>query len=112
MGFPAYYGPATKLFIDCSLTALRLVCLKRIFPSFSLRDYVKRVFLPIGLSVVVVVALLFVLHYYSIISNRLLLTVVVLGAALFSSYFIGLSSQERALVLDYGKKILSRVRKD
>ena len=107
LGFPAYAGPATKVVIDCGLTCLRFVCLKNEYGVFSLRGYFLRVILPLSASVLVVITSTIALIKMGIVNNRVILSIIVVIIALLSSYYIGLSGQEKRLAQSYLRRVIN-----
>ena len=109
LGFPVYYGPAIKLFIDICLTGLRIVEASRALPFFSIRVFLSKIIIPIVISTIPVV-IVFVPTFISVesIAVRLIVTIVLVVLSCSSSLYIGLNKQERGFVLGFVKKFVKR----
>ena len=107
-GFPAYYAPATKLFIDCCLTLTRILVAKDKIPSLSMSVLFLEAILPVSLVVIISVVITYVV--VKVFPDQALLdTTIVTILALGVVFLIGLNRTERYMVKDMSKQIIKRM---
>lgn len=99
-GFPAesaFYVMIVAIIIS---HIIRMICLKRIFPVFSYRNYMLRFAIPAIIITILVSFVLFsVTSFLVMCLTRLFVSIIVCAFLVFTfGYFFGLNRKERALV--------------
>lgn len=109
IGFPAFWGPATKVFIDVLLTSTRIIYANKQLEFFSLRVYLIRVVAPILVCITLV--LLPIIVSVLIVNNiwlKLFATFILLIYSTVIAYSIGLNKSEKNMAMNMVKGIVAR----
>ena len=109
IGFPAFWGPATKVLIDVLLTSTRIIYANKQLEFFSLRVYLIRVVAPILVCVTLV--LLPIIVSVLIVNNiwlKLFATFILLIYSTVIAYSIGLNKSEKNMAMNMVKGIVAR----
>ena len=111
MGLPAYWGPATKVFIDILLTSTRILYANKQLEFFSLREYLIRVIVPILICITLVIlpfiAATLLINSFGI---KVLVTFTLLIYTTIVAYFIGLDKSEKSMAINMVKNIVARIK--
>ena len=109
IGFPAFWGPATKFIIDILLTTTRILYANKLLSFFSLRHYLVRVLFPLLLCIISVVGITFLSSRFGNgIAIQLLKTTIVFLFTLLMAYFIGLNKSERIMARSVFRSFTAR----
>lgn len=110
LGFPAETAFYIMIIAISISHIIRLLCLKRLFDTFSYRDYLCKFLLPAILICLIASFTLSVLHmFFSSELSRLVISIIVCALVVCTlSFFIGLSKSERQIVKSLLMKIWSR----
>ena len=97
IGLPAY--TTFVVMIVCTILShiARMVCLKRVYPIFSYKEYIVGFALKAGLVSINVVLLGILIHYYiaAPLLRLIVLVVITVSFTIILSYFIGMNHFER-----------------
>ena len=101
IGFPAETAFYVMICAVISSHLIRLVCLKKLFPVFSYREYVLSFIIP---AIIVTVVTTVALHFIHISLSNSLIRLAIIFAAGFAlilvlGYFLGLNSSERKMLV-------------
>lgn len=99
-GFPAYYVFAPMIGLCLIAHIMRLVCLKKFYPPFSVRSYITKFALPAIIIAAISFAVAIIMHN-EINGKYLRLIIMIVVSPLFTcclTYGIGITSQERRSV--------------
>lgn len=110
LGYSVVVGVALKALLNFLVIFLRLFYAHKEVEHFSGWKYIRSVFLPISLSVIVTLGVAFLLFHFASGTWQIVgATLVVFMLSIVSAYFIGLSRHERnalnGVVLKYVKQI-------
>lgn len=96
LGFPVVIGVAMKALLNFAIIFVRLVYTHKEVESFSSIHYLRNVFLPIMLSVVITLAVAFPLMRFAHGTLQIIFsTLFVILLSLIAAFFIGLNGSER-----------------
>lgn len=109
IGLPAYWGPATKVFIDILLTSTRILYANKQLEFFSLREYLIRVIVPILICItLVILPLIASTLLINSIGTKVLITFALLIYTTIVAFFIGLDKSEKSMAINMVKSIVAR----
>lgn len=107
VGLPAYTSFLAMIVVALSSHMIRMFCLRRFYPSFSIKNYLWKIILPA--IIVGIITLIVSLFLHNIIQN----SVIRLGTIIFTSvlligalvYCFSLSNYEKNIIKAFFKKI-------
>lgn len=110
-GFNPYFGYYAMILSMLLSHVMRLVCLKRLYPLFTYREYVLRFVVPaLGIASIVLVASFFI---HSLIDLAILRIISVTLTSLLLSLVLvclfGITEDEKQVVLMFVKKVKERI---
>jgi len=108
-GYPAYYVLLVMTVVILAAHVIRIVCLKYIYPLFSIRQYVLSFCVPACVTVCVcfVSAVIIHSHLFSTVARMLLETCSTILFSALLVYAAGLTGKERALCNKLLKNVLN-----
>lgn len=105
MGYSVVVGVALKAALNFLVIFIRMVYAHKEVESFSGRNFMKNVFIPILLSVLVTLGLAFLIFFFVHGTIQIVLaTAFVLIISIVSAFYIGLNKQERSSLTNVIKK--------
>lgn len=105
LGYPVVTGVAMKAVLNFIVIFIRMAYAHKEVESFSGSNYLKKVFLPLMLSVIVTLGVAFPLfHYVHGVWQTIGATMTVMVISFITAYYIGMNKHER----DTLKKIVER----
>lgn len=105
LGWPVYCAPAVKLFIDLCITALRIVLASRLCEHISLKQFCRKVLLPISATIILNISFVSLTGIYlRPIIGSFLYTILVLFVFVILSFIICMDINEREIVCTFISK--------
>ena len=99
LGYPLYVGPLVKVFIDVSITLLRILLAKKYFSRFSLKLYLSKVILPIFLLMVFTLTYTyFFVEVFKPFIGKVTISLIVYALTLITIPLICLNKDERCFI--------------
>ena len=100
LGYSVVVGVALKAVLNFIVIFIRMAYAHKEVESFSGSNYIKKVFLPLMLSVAVTLGVAFVLfHYTNGMWQTIGATIFIVFVSLLTAYYIGLNQNERMSLL-------------
>ena len=107
LDYPVVTGVAMKAALNFVVIFIRMAYAHKEVESFSGRNYLKNVFFPLMLSVIVTLGVAFpMFHYAQGMWQTILATIIVFLISIISAYYIGLNHNERNSLMRMVKKFI------
>ena len=99
LGFPPTTAMVVKVFLNAFMVILRLIYTKLEVDTFSVMGYIKKVLLPILISIILTLATAFILYrFVDSLIQQFVATFIIFVLSVVFAYFIGLTRSEQCTV--------------